>query len=94
MKTIEEFVAELNTKFPKVKEYQDMFMFTTGKRFYKICRSRDGIKPNSSYGFVDKSNGDLYKAASFNAPANHVRGNINDCSGIEACEEYSVKYLR
>jgi hypothetical protein len=94
MKTIEYFVAELNAKFPKEKEWQDSFIFTTGKRFYKICRSRDGVKPNSSYAFVDKSNGDLYKSASFNAPANYVRGNINDPSGLDACEEYSVKYLR
>ena len=94
MKTIEYFVAELNAKFPKEEPYQDMFIFTTGKRFYKICRSRDGVKPSSAYAFVDKETGDLYKSASWNAPALHVRGNINDASGLDACEQYSVKYLR
>jgi hypothetical protein len=94
MKTIEYFVAELNAKFPKEEDYQESFVFTTGKRFYKICRSRDGIKPNSSYAFVDKVTGELYKAASWSAPANYSRGNINDSSGLDACEQYSVKYLK
>jgi hypothetical protein len=94
MKTIQDFVNELNQKFPKVEAYQESFIFTEGKRFYKICRSRDGIRPGSSYGFVDKATGDLYKAASWNAPANYVRGNINDPSGLDACEQYSVKYLK
>jgi hypothetical protein len=93
MKIIDDFVKELNNKFPKTTEFKEVFVYTTGKRFYKICRSRDGIKPSSSYAFVDKGNGDLYKSASWNAPANYVRGNINDASGLEACEEYSVKYL-
>lgn len=94
MKTIDEFVAELNAKFPKDVPYKDSFIYTTGKRFYKICRSRDGVKPNSSYAFIDKANGDLYKSASWNAPANYVRGNINDPSGLDACGEYGVKYLK
>lgn len=94
MKTIDEFVAELNAKFPKDKPYKDSFIFTTGKRFYKICRSRDGVKPNSSYAFIDKETGDLFKSASWNAPALHVRGNINDESGLNACNEYSVIYLK
>lgn len=94
MKTIQDFVIEINAKFPKTEPYQQSFVYTEGKKFYKICRSSDGIKPSSSYGFVDKTTGDLYKAASWNAPANYVRGNINDDSGLAACEKYSVKYLK
>jgi hypothetical protein len=94
MKDIETFVAELNTKFPKTTPYKDSFVYTVGKRFYKVCRSRDGVKPNSSYAFIDKANGDLYRAGSWTAPANYVRGNINDSSGLDACDEYGVKTLR
>jgi hypothetical protein len=93
MKTIDEFVAELNAKFPKEKDWDEVYIYTTGKRFFKICRSRDGVKPSYSYAFVDKGNGDIYKAASWAAPALHVRGNINDESGLDACEKYSVRYL-
>ncbi len=91
--SIVEFVEKLNEKWPKV-EFGHSFMFTEGKKYWKICMTRDGVKPSSSYGFVDRSNGDLYKAASFAAPAKHVRGNINDESGLNACNEYSVQYLR
>ena len=94
MNTIEQFVSDLNIKFPKKFEYSDTFVFTTGKRFYKVCMSRDGINPSSSYAFVDKVTGDLYKAAGWNSPALHIRGNIHDITGLEACEEYSVRYLR
>lgn len=94
MKSIQEFVDELNAKFPKTTPYKDTFVFTVGKRFYKICRSRDGIKPASSYAFVDKNTGELYRAASWSAPALYVRGNINDESGLKACNEYGVVTLR
>jgi hypothetical protein len=94
MKAIEEFVSELNLKFPKTSASRESFVFTAGKKFYKICRSRDGITPSSAYAFVDKKTGDLFKSASWNAPAAHIRGNINDESGLAACHEYSVAYLR
>lgn len=93
MKTIEQFVEELNQKFPKRNDVGHTYVFTIGKRFYKICVSRNGSTPSSAYAFVDKSNGDLYKAASWSAPANYVRGNINNESGLEACNEYGVKSL-
>lgn len=94
MKTIEQFVKELNEKFPKQYDWSETFMFTEGKKFFKICRTKDGYTPSSAYGFVDKNTGDLYKAASYSIPAKHVRGNINDESGLNACEQYSVIYLR
>lgn len=87
------FVEELNKKFPKQFDWSDHFEYTVGKRFYKIVRSNPNGKSRSCYAFVDKENGDLYKAASWNAPANYVRGNITNPSGLEACDEYSVKYL-
>jgi hypothetical protein len=86
---IEAFVNELNKKWPKTP-FGSSFMFIFGKKYYKICRTRDGIKPESSYAFVDIDTGDLYKSASWTKPARHVRGNINDSSGLDACYEYSV----
>ena len=99
MNTIEEFIKELNEKFPKRNTWSNSFDFTEGSRFWKIISVRTDehtgkIYSRSAYGFVDKATGDLYKAASWNAPAKHVRGNINDESGLAACDEYSVKYLR
>jgi len=48
----------------------------TGSKFYAVW-SYNGTQ-NSIYCFVDKSNGDIYKAATWRAPAKHVRGSIFD----------------
>lgn len=95
--TIEQFVIDLQNKFPAIEFYDSVFKVLEGKRYWKIVRHdkvRDLSEGCSVYAFIDKNTGDLYKPASFNAPAKHVRGNINDVSGLDACEKYSVKYLR
>lgn len=46
------------------------YSFTRGKVRIKI------IMDGSAWGFVDPENGDLYKPASWSAPAKHIRGNI------------------
>jgi hypothetical protein len=93
MQTIEAFVDELNKKWPKTP-FGSSFLYVAGKKYHKICKSRDGIKPDSAYAFIDIKTGDLYRAASWAIPAKHIRGNINDASGLDACEEYGVRYLR
>ena len=41
-----------------------------GRKYYKI------ITNNSVHAFVDVNNGDVYKPASYNKPAKHVRYNL------------------
>ena len=41
-----------------------------GRKYYKI------ITDNSVHAFVDVNNGDVYKPASWNKPAKHVRYNL------------------
>lgn len=94
MKPIADFVAELNTKYPKEGDYSSMYIYTTGQKYYRICTSRDGITPECAYGFVDIETGDLFKSASWNAPAKIKRGNINDVSGLNACGRYGIQHLR
>lgn len=95
------FDEVLNEFFVKLRDRDNEYMaknfenlplsnwdLSFGKRFVKIIRSR------SVYAFVEIDSGDIYKPASWNAPAKHVRGNIfNDdplaCTGI-----YGVNYLR
>ncbi len=55
------------------------FVIEEGRKYYKIVM----IVPNhnrppseSVHAFVDKKTGDVYKAASFKAPAKHVRFNL------------------
>lgn len=46
------------------------------------------------YCFIDRYTGDIYKAASWNKPAKHVRGNIfADDKGLSCCTPYGIKYL-
>ncbi len=47
------------------------------------------------YGFVDRKTGDIYKAASWKARADHARGNIfAEDIGMSACTPQGIVYLR
>jgi len=57
------------------------FVIKTGRKYYKIMQHEaiDYANPNSDYregsvhAFVDKNTGEVYKPASYNAPAKYVR---------------------
>ena len=91
---IKDFINALNVQFPKgTSSTSEGFMTISGRKYTKIVRERAGT-PTSAYGFIDNNTGDLYKAASYDAPAKHPRGSILDPSGLCACQKYSVTYLR
>ena len=55
------------------------FVIESGRKYHKIIMEvpNDNRPPSRSvHAFVDKKTGDLYKAASFKAPAKHVRFNL------------------
>ena len=60
---------------------------TSGRRYIRVVRD------NSAWGFIDKENGDIYKAASWKTPAKHARGNINDKSSWNAFTWCGPQYL-
>lgn len=62
-----------------------------GKRFARIIKNDSGT---SAYGFIDLSNGDLLKAASWKAPAMHARGNIFNQDMLSGCGPYGMAYLK
>ncbi len=64
---------------------------STGKRFARIIKKDSGT---SAYGFIDLSNGDLLKAASWKAPAMHARGNIFNQDMLSGCGPYGMAYLK
>jgi len=69
-----------------------------GRKYAKIIKEQKGSRERgqrSVYGFVDAHTGDLYKAASWRAPAKHVRGSIfADDGGMSSCTPYGIVYLR
>ncbi len=87
------------TNFPN---QQHEMVFTFGVRYIKVfCQSlaKDTTsgRPvhNSVWAFLDRTNGDVLKAAGCNAPAKHARGNIYDASnGTAMLTPYGPQYLR
>ena len=67
-----------------------------GMRYLKIVSTKHdfGVQ-RSVYCFIDRTNGDVLKAASWKAPAKHARGNIYATdNGLECMDSYGAKYLR
>jgi hypothetical protein len=65
------------------------FRVNKGRRYMKVIRG------GSVHCFVDRTNGNVLKAASWSAPAKHARGNImNDDNGLNCMGEYGAAYMR
>lgn len=64
-----------------------------GKRYVRIVRTDANGSSRSVHCFVDKTNGDILKAASWKAPAKHARGNIEQGAG-NAVTAYGGAYLK
>lgn len=78
----------MNSQFPT--NPKDAFELKYGGRYVKVTRLGSGV-----HCFVDISNGDVLKAASFNAPAKKARGNIfNPDNGLSGVDHSGAKYLR
>ena len=84
-------IEHYKTRFPTLVPPAISVKF--GRRYAKIIKT--GIAGNQSvYGFVDADTGDIYKAATWKAPAKHIRGNIFSVDGgISSCNEHGINYL-
>jgi len=51
------------------------FVIECGRKYHKIIMET-GARSRSVHAFVDKKTGEVYKPASFKAPAKHVRFNL------------------
>ena len=74
---------------------------TEGKKYFKIYKTEmlhngHPFSHRSLVAFVDKTTGDIFKPASFAAPAKHSRGNVLSAqNGMEAISpDGFVYYLR
>ena len=66
-----------------------------GRKYAKLVVVTPEGRDGSVYCFVNIENGDILKAASWNAPAKHARGNVNsDDLGASAVGPYGANYLR
>lgn len=72
---------------------------TEGPKFFKVYKAENQSGKQFQRNivcFIDKTTGDIFKPASFNAPAKHARGNVlSPQNGMEAItSEGYVIYLR
>jgi len=71
----------------------EKLVISQGTRYVKI--SRIGPAVNAVWAFVDRTNGDVLKPATWRAPAKHARGNIFDTSGgMGSITSFGPAYLR
>lgn len=66
-----------------------------GDRYVRLSKGVPGDKyGGSAHSFVDKTNGDILKPASYKTPAKGARGNVFDKDSTNAASAYGAKYMR
>ena len=80
--------------------YRTDFEVTGGARYLRVSRVETALVTHeiisrSSHCFIDRTNGDVLKAASWKTPAKGARGNIFDSSnGLGRMTPYGTRYNR
>ena len=65
-----------------------------GSRYFRVVCTTDGAN-RSAWAFIDKTNGDILKSASWKAPAKWARGNLLDKDGgMKSMGPYGPAYLK
>lgn len=88
--------AEYGDTYPLVVKLELM----RGQKYIRVVRMERSRTTNelinqSAHAFVDTTNGDVLKTASWKMPAKHARGNIFDASnGLSCMGPYGAAYLR
>lgn len=91
MNAFENFISLLK---PILEDEFQKVQVIEGKKYNKVITVRNGAAGGSAYAFVDKVTGNIFKPASWSAPAKHERGNINDENPVACCGKYGVSYLK
>ena len=84
---------DFKTSHPNSDPYK--FYIESGRKYHKIVMETES-QSRSVHAFVDKKTGDVYKAASFKAPAKHIRFNlciISDREWLLANVDWAGGYL-
>jgi predicted metal-dependent phosphoesterase TrpH len=81
-------------QFPNNPGLRSHFSMVDGRKYVKILTHYNDGTSKSVHAFIDKTTGDLYKAASRNAPAKGVRYNLlTDLPRIEQTADVYGAYL-
>ena len=75
---------DFKTSHPNSDPYK--FYIESGRKYHKVIMETNG-QSRSVHAFVDKKTGEVYKPASFKAPAKIVRYNLLSIESREKCFE-------
>jgi hypothetical protein len=98
---VDKFIAGATAKLTPAPEWAYYKLETSwGRRYVRVIKAEydaaDGcIISSSAHCFIDKTNGNVLKAASWKAPAKGARGNIyDDDAGLGRMGPYGTEYNR
>lgn len=93
---LQTFLAKVQEKvntYYKESESKPKISVSKGSRYAKLIT--ENYSQKSAFCFVDLTNGNILKCASWTAPAKGVRGNIqSEDFGLSCITQYGAKYLR
>ncbi len=74
-------------------DHYEVLTVDHGRKYSRIWSTRGN---KSAYAFVEIATGDIYRCATWRAPAKHVRGNIQDQDGSWniGVYEWGAKYIK
>jgi len=75
---------DFKSRYPNSDPYK--FSIESGRKYHKIVMETES-QSRSVHAFVDQKTGEVYKPASFKAPAKHVRFNLLEINSREECFE-------
>lgn len=90
------FATEFPTLIPDVMtvSFGGRYVKVTAEKWQTVGGERKRIQ-DMVWAFVDRTNGDVLKPASWRAPAKHARENIfSDTNGLKGLTPYGPPYLR
>ena len=74
--------------------WNTILTISKGRRYDKIVSSDDHSTGSQRvWGFIDKTNGNILKAATWKAPAKHARGNIWENDRMQFMGAYGPSYM-
>ena len=86
--------SKLDSHYVNYPTSAKTLIVTIGKRFVKVIAKGKNEVSGSAFAFIDIANGDIFKVASWNAPAKHARGNIYNPNFMDCVTPYGIQYLR
>ena len=82
---------DFTRQYPTREKTKTFTLDSSGRKYHKIWDNDTCVNTNresrSCHAFIDKKTGEVYKPASYKAPAKHVRYNLLSISSREECLE-------